>query len=87
MLIKPWVHDTAGDRHARILRHPRIEPGRIALTLCTPHGLRRIHHQARSGTFSPRPKGIVGKHWPSEHAPQSLRLADVAHDGHPATQD
>ncbi|NMP24189.1 small ribosomal subunit Rsm22 family protein [Sulfobacillus harzensis] len=64
------VHDTAGDRHARILRHPRIEPGRIALTLCTPHGLRQESITKRNRErFRRARKASWGSVWPSEHAP------------------
>lgn len=50
---------------ARIIRHPWIQPGHIALTLCTPEGIvaESVRRSAK-GTFTKARKAKWGEPWP-----------------------
>lgn len=56
----------AGPVPSRVLRHPRIDPGRIGLTLCTPDGLSVETVTARDReAFKAARKAAWGDAWPS----------------------
>lgn len=53
----------ATERPARVLRHPRIEKGRIGLTLCTADGAERIAITKRDDAWSAARKASWGDAW------------------------
>ncbi len=48
---------------ARVLRHPRIEKGRVGLTLCQPDGLARVTVTRRDADYRPARKADWGDAW------------------------
>jgi ribosomal protein RSM22 (predicted rRNA methylase) len=54
-----------GRAAARVLRHPRVEKGRIQVTLCTPDGLRRDVVTRRDPAWRAARKVEWGKTWPT----------------------
>ena len=55
--------DASPERLARILRHPRIEKGRIGLTLCMPDGVERVVITKRDAAWSAARKARWGDAW------------------------
>jgi ribosomal protein RSM22 (predicted rRNA methylase) len=55
----------AAARPARVLRHPRIEKGRIGLTLCTPDGADRVVVSRRDAAWPAARKASWGDAWPT----------------------
>ena len=53
----------AADRPARVLRHPRIEKGRIGLTLCTADGAERVAITKRDAAWPAARKASWGDAW------------------------
>ena len=51
------------NRDARVLRHPRIEKGRIQLTLCTPEGAERVVVKRRDAAWRAARKASWGDAW------------------------
>lgn len=52
------------ERNARIIRHPRIDSGRITLKLCTKDGIKEVIHTRKSPLFKSARKSDSGDSFP-----------------------
>ena len=57
------IRSASDDRAARVLRHPRVDKGRIQLALCTPDGAQRVVVTRRDTGWRAARKAAWGDAW------------------------